>query len=227
MLRTLPLRTLVADDHRLFRQGLIGLMHTRRDLVQVIGEANTGTEAVQLAAALRPDLLLMDISMPGLDGLQAARALRAAQPEIAIVMLTASELDEHLYEAVQLGVAGYLLKSLDAIELFELLEAVAHGEAALTRAMAARLLKSVAWHSANPNDAMDALTEREIEVLRLVAQGASNPQIAISLCITVNTVKVHLRNILDKLQLVNRTQAATYALQNGLLPASHPAAANT
>jgi DNA-binding NarL/FixJ family response regulator len=227
MLRTLPLRTLVADDHRLFRQGLIGLMHTRRDLVQVIGEANTGAEAVELAAALRPDLLLMDISMPGLDGLQAARALRAAQPEISIVMLTASELDEHLYEAVQLGVAGYLLKSLDANELFELLEAVANGEAALTRAMAARLLKSVAWHSANPNDAMDALTEREIDVLRLVAQGASNPQIAISLCITVNTVKVHLRNILDKLQLVNRTQAATYALQNGLLPASQPAAANT
>jgi DNA-binding NarL/FixJ family response regulator len=218
MLRPLPMRVVVADDHRLFRQGLIGLMHTRPDLVQVIGEANTGAEAVRLAAELRPDLILMDISMPGLDGLQAARAIRQSQPDIAVVMLTASELDVHLYEAVQLGAAGYLLKSLDAAELFELLESVAHGEAALTRALAARLLKSVAWHSANPGDAVDALTEREVEVLRLVAQGASNPQIAAALTITVNTVKVHLRNILDKLQLANRTQAATFALQNGLLP---------
>ncbi len=222
MQRSLPMRVVVADDHRLFRQGLIGLMHTRRDLVQVIGEANTGHEAIELAKALRPDLLLMDISMPGLDGLHAARTVRQAWPEIAVVMLTASELDAHLYEAVQLGAAGYLLKSLDAAELFELLECVAHGEAALTRAMAARLLKSVAWHSANPGEAADALTERELEVLRLVAQGASNPQIATSLCITVNAVKVHLRNILDKLQLTNRTQAATFALQNGLLPAEGP-----
>lgn len=219
MERSLPMQVVVADDHRLFRQGLIGLMHTRRDLVQVIGEASTGAEAIALAAELHPDLLLMDISMPGLDGLQAARAVRLAQPDIAVVMLTASELDVHLYEAVQLGAAGYLLKSLDAGELFELLESVAHGEAALTRALAARLLKSVAWHSANPEEAVDALTEREVDVLRLVAQGASNPQIAASLCITVNTVKVHLRNILEKLQLANRTQAATFALQNGLLPA--------
>ena len=218
MVRPLPLRVLVADDHRLFRQGLIGLMHTRRDLVEVLGEASTGAEALRLAEQLRPDLVLMDISMPNIDGLQAARALRQRYPETAIVMLTASELDVHLYEAVQLGAAGYLLKSLDAQELFELLEAVACGEAALTRAMAARLLKSVAWHSSNPETTAAALTEREIDVLRLVAQGASNPQIAASLCITVNTVKVHLRNILDKLQLANRTQAATYALQNGLVP---------
>lgn len=214
------MRVVVADDHRLFRQGLIGLMHTRLDLVRVIGEASTGVEAVRLAEQLRPDLLLMDISMPELDGLQAAQAVRQALPEIAIVMLTASELDTHLYEAVQLGAAGYLLKSLDAEELFELLEAVAHGEAAMTRAMAARLLKSVAWHSTNPVSLVDALTERELDVLGLVAQGASNPQIAANLCITVNTVKVHLRNILDKLQLANRTQAATYALQNGLMPSS-------
>ena len=218
MQRELPLRVLVADDHRLFRQGLIGLMDTRRDLVRVVGEASSGVEAMRLSAQLRPDLVLMDICMPDTDGLTAARALRECQPETAIVMLTASELDGHLYEAVQLGAAGYLLKSLDAEELFELLEAVACGEAALTRAMAARLLKRVAWHAANPDPIAEALTERECEVLRLVARGASNPQIAASLCITVNTVKVHLRNILDKLQLANRTQAAAYALQNGLLP---------
>ena len=222
MLYSLPMRVLVADDHRLFRQGLIGLMRTRPDLVTVVGEANTGPEALSLAEALRPNLVLMDISMPGLDGLQAARLLRQARAAIAVVMLTASDIEAHLYEAVQLGAAGYLLKSLDAAELFELLEAVACGEAALTRAMAARLLKSVAWHSTNPDEAAQTLTDREIDVLRLVAQGASNPQIAGTLCITVNTVKVHLRNILEKLQLANRTQAATFALQNGLVP--NPAA---
>jgi DNA-binding NarL/FixJ family response regulator len=214
----LPLRVLVADDHRLFRQGLIGLMKTRCDLVQVVGEAATGRETVQLAQRLRPDLVLLDISMPEGDGLQAARVIRQSLPDVAVVMLTASELDEHLYEAVRLGAAGYLLKNLDAAELFDLLVGVARGEAALTRTMAARLLKNVAWHTTHSNGAgADALTEREVEVLRLVAQGASNPQIAEALCITVNTVKVHLRNILDKLRLVNRTQAAAYAVQSGLV----------
>jgi two-component system nitrate/nitrite response regulator NarL len=218
----LPLKVLVADDHRLFRQGLIGLMNTRRDLVEVIGEAATGREAVQLAQRLRPDVVLMDIRMPDGDGLQAATQIRQNLPGIAIVMLTASELDEHLYAAVRLGAAGYLLKSLDASELFDLLLGVANGEAAMTRAMAARLLKAVMRHAAQ-SGAGDALTEREVEVLRLVAQGASNPQIAEQLNITINTVKVHLRNILDKLQVNNRTQAAAYAVRTGLIP---PAALN-
>lgn len=212
----LPLRVLVADDHRLFRQGLIGLMKTRRDLVDVVGEAATGAEAIRLTHDLRPDLVLLDIAMPDGNGLQAARRIRDVMPDIAIVMLTASELDEHLYEAVHLGVNGYLLKSLDADELFELLSGVAQGEAALTRPMAARLLKSVAQRAAHPETGVEALTEREVAVLRLVAGGASNPQIAETLHITVNTVKVHLRNILDKLRLENRTQAATYAVRSGL-----------
>ena len=222
MLYTLPMRVLVADDHRLFRQGLVGLMRTRPDLVQVVGEANTGPEALALAESLRPNLVLLDITMPGLDGLQAARLLRQAHPGIAVVMLTASEIESHLYEAVQLGAAGYLLKSLDAAELFELLEAVACGEAALTRAMAARLLKSVAWHSSGPGEIAQTLTERELDVLRLVAQGASNPEVASTLCITVNAINVQLRHILEKLQLANRTQAATFALQNGLVPNPAP-----
>jgi two-component system, NarL family, nitrate/nitrite response regulator NarL len=213
----LPLKVLVADDHRLFRQGLISIMRTRPDLVQVIGEACSGREAVEQAERLLPDVVLMDVYMPDGTGLQAAQIIRDRLPQIAVVMLTSSEQDEHLYEAVRLGAAGYLLKNLDATELFDLLLGVEHGEAAMTRAMAARLLKGVASQSINSARGEIALSEREIEVLRLVARGASNPQIAEELCITVNTVKSHLKNILEKLQLENRTQIAAYAVQTGLV----------
>jgi NarL family two-component system response regulator LiaR len=213
----MTIRVLVADDHKLFRQGLISLIKTRGDEVEVIGEAATGREAIRLAGQLHPDVVLMDIYMPQGDGLQATREIRERFSDIAVVMLTSSEEDQHLYEAVKLGASGYLLKSLDASELFDLLSGIAHGEAAMTRAMAARLLKSVANQPINTERGEEALTEREIDVLGLVAQGASNPQIAETLCISVNTVKSHLKNILAKLQLDNRTQAATYAVQSGLV----------
>lgn len=213
----LPLSVVVADDHSLFRQGLVGLMKTRPDLVTVIGQAATGHEAVEMATELRPDLVLMDISMPGGSGLQATAVIRETLSDTAVVMLTASEEDEHLQEAVRLGAAGYLLKSLESDELFDLIAGVARGEAAITRTMAARLLKGLAAGHEEPVHIDDLLTEREIEVLRLVAQGVSNPDIAQELFITVNTVKTHLRNILEKLQLENRTQAATYAVQKGLI----------
>jgi DNA-binding NarL/FixJ family response regulator len=213
----MTIKVLIADDHKLFRQGLIGLMRTREDLVEVIGEAETGEEAVRLAGELHPDVILMDIYMPQMDGLQAAREIHIHHPEIAIVMLTSSERDGHLYEAVQVGVSGYLLKSLDANELFDLLTGVANGETAMTRAMAGRLLKVVASRMADGEKGEQALTERELLVLRLVASGASNQEIAQKLSISVNTVKSHLKNILDKLHLENRTQAATYALKHGLI----------
>jgi two-component system nitrate/nitrite response regulator NarL len=213
-----PLKVLVADDHRLFRQGLISLMRTRPDLVTVVGEAESGEEAAQLAHQLHPDIILLDILMPKGDGLQAAAAIRRDLPEIAIIFLTSSELDEHLYEAIRLGASGYLLKNLDAQELFELIAGISRGEAAITRSMAARLLKGVSNKSILAQDVCEELTEREIEVLQLVARGASNPQIAEQLFITVNTVKTHLRNILVKLNLENRTQVATYAVQNRLVP---------
>ena len=213
----MTIKVLIADDHKLFRQGLIGLMKTRDDLVEVIGEAETGEDAVRQAEQLHPDVILMDIYMPHGDGLQAAKEIRSRFPEIAIVILTSSERDGHLYEAVQIGVSGYLLKSLDANELFELLSGVVKGEIAMTRAMAGRLLKAVANRAADGEKGEQALTERELFVLRLVASGASNMEIAQKSSISVNTVKSHLKNILEKLQLENRTQAATYALKHGLV----------
>ncbi len=212
----MTIRVLIADDHKLFRQGLISLMRTREDLVEVVGEAETGAEAVRMAGLLRPAVILMDIYMPQGSGLQAAAEIRQRYPEVAVVMLTSSESDEHLYEAVRLGASGYLLKSLDADELFDLLVGVIHGEAAMTKAMATRLLKGIAMRSADPNQGEEPLTERELMVLKLVAKGASNAEIAESLSISVNTVKSHLKSILEKLQLDNRTQAAAYAVNRGL-----------
>lgn len=212
-----PLHVLIADDHRLFRQGLIGLLNTRPELVRVVGEAATGREAIQMVETLQPDVILLDIQMPDGDGLSVAEYIQQNLPHVHVVILTASESDEQLYRAVRLGVAGYLLKNLDAAELFALLASVGHGEAALTRAMAARLLKRVAHHATHDKIEQPELTEREVQVLRLVVQGASNPEIATQLCVSVNTVKTHLRNILEKLHLDNRTQVAGYAVQAGLV----------
>lgn len=213
----MTIKIVVADDHKLFRQGLIGLMRAHDDLVEVVGEAASGQEAVQLAHQLRPDVILMDIQMPDGDGLKATRQIREMLPDVAVVILTASESDQHLYEAVRLGASGYLLKDLDAAELFELLIGVTHNEVAMTRAMASRLLKIMANNEGRDSGVENDLTEREIEVLHLLAQGASNPQIAEELVITVNTVKSHISHILAKLQLENRTQAAAYAVQKGII----------
>ncbi|MFN8447374.1 MAG: response regulator transcription factor [Anaerolineae bacterium] len=213
----MTIKVLIADDHKLFRQGLIGLMETREELVEVVGEAATGREAVRLVERLRPDVVLMDIYMPDGNGLQATREIRAQFPDTKVVMLTSSENDEHLYQAVQYGAAGYLLKNLDAEQLFDLIGGVVHGEAAMTREMASGLLKSVAKHSAAPERGEETLTDRELVVLRLMATGASNQEIADELIISIHTVKSHIRNILDKLQLENRTQAANYAMNSGLV----------
>ena len=212
----MTIRVLIADDHRLFRQGLISLMKTREDFVQVVGEAETGREAVQMVEQLHPDIVLLDIFMPDGNGLEAARAIRAKAPKTAIVVLTSSELDEHLNEAVKIGVEGYLLKNLDGEELFDLLAGIQKGEAAITRTMAARVLKTMTAVNENLQSGNE-LTEREVDVLRLVARGDSNMQISAQLYISVNTVKTHIKNILSKLQLENRTQVAAFAAKTGLV----------
>ena len=213
----MTIRVLIADDHTLFRQGLIGLMETRDDLVEVVGEAATGREALKLACELRPDVILMDIYMPDGDGLQATCEIRQRFPEMKVVMLTSSENDEHLYRAVRSGAAGYLLKNLDATELFDLIAGVVCGETAMTREMASVLLKGVAKRTVDSGRGEEALTERELAVLRSMATGASNQELSERLNISVNTVKSHIRSILDKLQLENRTQAASYAMNRGLV----------
>lgn len=213
----MTIRVLIVDDHKLFRQGLISLMRTREDMVEVVGEAASVQEAIEMTEALLPDVVLMDIFMPDSDGLTATRTIKKRFPQVAVVILTSSESDEHLREAVYAEAAGYLLKNLDADELFSMLAGVVQGEVAMTKATAFRALKDITNRPIDEPDGVDALTERELAVLQLVARGASNPQIADDLYISVNTVKTHLHNILQKLQLENRTQAATYAVEHGLV----------
>ena len=169
----MSIRVLIADDHKLFRQGLISLMSTQEGLVEIVGEAQTGQEAVRLAEQYRPNIVLMDIYMPQGDGLYATREICSCLSDVAVVMLTSSENEEHLYEAMRLGASGYLLKNLDATELFDLLNGVMHGEVAVTRAMASRMLKGLAAGHNDPNNEKEKLTDREVEVLRLVARGNS------------------------------------------------------
>jgi len=211
------IKVLIVDDHKMFRQGLISLMHTREDLIKVVGEAATAAEALEMTQRLHPDVVLMDIYLPNGDGLQATREIKRRFPHVAVVMLTSSDHNEHLLEAVRSQASGYLLKNLDADELFNTLETIAQGDVPMTRAMAASVLKGFSKQSLNDAENVDALTDRETAVLHLVAQGSSNPQIADALTISINTVKTHLRNILEKLQLENRTQAATYAIEHGLV----------
>ncbi len=215
------LRVLLVDDHALFRAGIASLLESRPDLVEVAGQAQDGAEAVDAARRLRPDLVLMDIHMPKMDGIAAARQIKAELAGVKVVMLTVSDQDRDLFEAIKAGAQGYLLKNLEPEELFEYLGGVSRGEAPISRIMAARILNEFASQATREKASAGAepsgeLTAREREVLKLVAAGATNREIASALTVTENTVKNHLRNILEKLHLENRTQAAAYALKMGL-----------
>jgi DNA-binding NarL/FixJ family response regulator len=207
------MRILVADDHSLFRDGIVSLLEAGG--YDVIGQAGDGEAAVEQALLLRPDLVLLDINMPRMTGLEALRAIKSSLPEAKVVMLTVSEEDAHLVEAVRSGAEGYLLKHLNANEFLQMLHGLERGEAAISRSMTSRLFK----HVAEPEDlhAGVELSEREKEVLRLVAAGRSNREIAGTLSVSENTVKFHLRNILRKLNVSNRAEAVMVAMQNHML----------
>jgi DNA-binding NarL/FixJ family response regulator len=214
------MRILIVDDHPLFRDGLRSLLEARG--IEVVGEASDGRSAVELAHRLRPDIVLMDLAMPNLDGLAATRLISASLPDVRVVVLTASDDEADLFEAIKSGAQGYLLKNLESHRFFQLLEGVAQGEPALTSSLARKLLAEFARpHSAaHENRTPNTLTEREQEVLRLLIRGVtSNRELAETLHVSENTVKYHLRNILDKLHLQNRAQVVSYALRHNLLTA--------
>jgi DNA-binding NarL/FixJ family response regulator len=212
------MKILIADDHALFRDSLRSLIEAHG--LSVIGEARNGREAYELARTLRPDVVLMDLSMPELDGLAATRLISADLPDVKVVVLTASDEDAKLFEAIKSGAQGYLLKNLESEEFFALLERVSRGEPALTPTLARRLLQEFAKPAKAPEPAQDpdSLTDREREVLELLVQGVtSNRKLAQQLGVSENTIKFHVRNILDKLHLHNRAQVVSYAIRNRIV----------
>ena len=213
------IRVLLADDHTLFRRALADLIN-RQPGFHVVAEAANGAEAVKQAVRLKPDLVLMDIHMPELDGIQATQQLASKLSDTRIVMLTVSEEDQDLFKAIQAGAHGYLLKKIEPESLFELLRGVFRGEAPLSRNTAMKILKRISERGAETITATpaEALTERELEVLKLLATGKTNKEIGAQLNIAENTVKNHLKNILAKLHLENRVQAAAMAVRQGLVP---------
>jgi DNA-binding NarL/FixJ family response regulator len=211
------MRVLLADDHALFRDGIASLLQAWGH--EVIGLASNGAEAVELAGRLIPDLVLMDVRMPGMSGLAATARIHEARPGIPIVMLTVSEDEDDLFAAVKAGAQGYLLKNVEASEFRSLLEAVGRGEPALSPVTAARIIDELLHPSGAGDTSPDRLTERELEVLRLVTAGLRNKEIAAELGISENTVKFHLRNILGKLHAESRTELAARAVREGLIAA--------
>ncbi|OGO62568.1 MAG: DNA-binding response regulator [Chloroflexi bacterium RBG_19FT_COMBO_55_16] len=214
------IRILLADDHDLFREGLAGIIAAQPDML-VVGEASDGLEAIVKARELKPDLILMDIQMPGCDGLEATRQIKKELPEVTVVMLTVRDEDEKLFGALKNGAQGYLLKNIRSVDMLEMLRGALRGEAAISPALAGRMLKEFRRLSRlAPQESEGeilALTQREQEVLGLVATGASDKEIADALFISLNTVKSHVRNILAKLEVNSRREAARLAKRRGLV----------
>lgn len=205
---------LVVDDHAIVRQGLRALMQSRSDL-ELVGEAANGAEAVAKAAELKPDVILMDILMPQMDGIEATIAIRKADPRARILILTSYAEDEKLFPAIKAGAVGYLLKDSSPQDLVQAIHDVHDGKASLHPTVALKVMQELIQPAAL-EPGQDALTEREKEVLGLLAQGESNQDIARRLIIGERTVGTHVSSILSKLHLANRTQAALYALRHGL-----------
>jgi NarL family two-component system response regulator LiaR len=211
---TSPIRVLVVDDHLVVRKGIRALLATEPD-IEVVGEARDGVEAVAEAARLQPDVILMDLVMPHMDGIAAIERILASQPAARILVLTSFDADDKVFPAIRAGALGYTLKDFGPADLVRAIHRVHRGEASLHPAIARRVLDELA-HPPQHRPTSEPLTEREAAVLRLVAHGESNQQIAAALGIGEGTVRVHVSNILSKLHLASRTQATLYALREGL-----------
>ena len=215
-----PARLIIADDHELARSGLRAMLEGEADL-EVVGEARDGVEAVALCAKIAPDLALLDIRMPRLDGLGAARAIRQQSPRTGVVMVTMHDSPEYLGEAIRAGAAGYVLKDSTRRDLLAAVRTVLRGEAFLNGALATRLIQQLSLPSGlEPGSDMEPLTPRETEVLARVVRGLTNKEIARELDIAPGTVKVHVERVIGKLGAADRTQAAVRAIERGLVPRS-------
>ena len=214
------IRVLIADDQPLFRRGLYVVLGTE-DRIEVVGEAENGEEAVHKVRELAPDVVLMDVRMPRMNGIEAARAIQEESPTTKILMLTVSDEDADLFEAVKAGAVGYLLKEVSVEEVADAVRAVVAGQTLITPSMASKLLEEFKGMAKRVDEktqyASPTLTSRELEVLKLVAKGMSNREIADELYISENTVKNHVRNILEKLHLHSRMEAVIYAVKERLL----------
>lgn len=216
------LRVLLADDHALFRDGVSSLLSAWD--IEVVGQAADGAEAITQALALQPDLILLDIQMPRLNGLQAVRQLKAALPHVKVVMLTVSDKDRDLFEAIEAGADGYLLKDMCGADFASMLTSLARGESPISPSLASKLLREFGRRARDGGreSEPDELTEREKQVLSLIARGATNKEAAQSLAISENTVSYHVKNILGKLHAHNRAEAAALAVREGLVAPDSP-----
>lgn len=209
---TEKIRILVADDHPVVRDGLVAMLGTQPDF-DVVGECTNGREAVDLVEKLSPDVIFLDLEMPELDGVDALRKMRVSNPGVKVIVFTAFDTDERILAAVQAGAQGYLLKGAPRDEVFQAVRVVHSGGSLLQPVVASKLLRQVS----QPDDLTEALTARELEVLRLMAQGLQNKEIALKLIISERTVKFHVSSILGKLGAGNRTEAVSLAAQRGLV----------
>jgi NarL family two-component system response regulator LiaR len=219
-----PIRVLIVDDHAIVRKGIRALLE-QVEHIEVVGEASDGREAVEQAESLRPDVILMDLVMPEVDGIAAIRQITADQPGARILVLTSFAANDKVFPAIKAGALGYLLKDSDPEDLLAAIESVYRGEPSLSPVIAQKVLSELKQPSDRP-PTPDPLTDREVEVIQLVAKGLSNRDIAERLVVTEATVRAHVSSILSKLHLANRTQAALYALREGLASLEDPSRIN-
>lgn len=222
MTNSAPIRVLIVDDHTIVRKGTRALL-TEVAGLEVVGEAGDGEQAVAQTATLQPDVILMDLKMPGMDGIEAIRQITAVQPNSKILALTSFAADDKVFPAIKAGALGYLLKDADPEDLIQAIHQVHRGEPSLHPRIARKVLRELSHPTPQPASP-DTLTERELEVLRLVAQGLSNQEIARKLVVAEVTVRTHVSNILSKLHLANRVQAALYSLREGITSLSDKSA---